>query len=107
MDVKDACNMFSNLVMGTGAYPVNRILLGYSHHSLVGKVNRELWVRGAFKAIKVPWRMQRLTVDDKLMVHCVNKWPMGTFQVEVTEPEIACAMSVLKHREERKGVLLV
>ena len=107
MDAKDACNMYSNLVMGSGAYPVNRILLGYSHRSLVGNVNRELWVRRAFKAIKGPWRMQRVTVDDKLVVRCVSKWPVGTFQVEVTKPEIVCAMSVLKHREERKGVLLV
>lgn len=107
LDAKGACNMYSNLVMRTGACPVNRILLGYTHCSLVGNVNRELWVRRAFKAIKAPWRMQRVTVDDKLVVHCVSKWPVGTFQVEVTKPEIACAMSVLKHREERKGVLLV
>lgn len=48
-----------------------------------------------------------MTVNDKLVVHCVSKWPVGTFQVEVTKPEIACAMSVLKLREEKKGVLLV
>lgn len=41
-------------------------------------------------------------VNDKLVIHSVSKCPVGICQVDVTEPDIGCALSFLKLWEETK-----
>lgn len=47
--------------------------------------------------------MERVTANDKLVIHSISKCLLGTGQVEVTEPEIiGCAVFFLKLWEETK-----
>lgn len=43
-----------------------------------------------------------VTENNKLAIHSISKCQLGTCQVEVTEPDVGCAVSFLKLWEETK-----